>query len=397
MVSTPQISGLASRLAAPARLLATRFRGGSVSAVPAAPGLLGARVQVPVLARSPETDACTALVAAHARTAAAGRWSELLRDLRAADQARDRAPDGRPLATVISEGARSRLSEALTRRDWAAAEAEVSHLETVLAPHDGDYAAAHLIAQARIDLGWARRSAETGPAIARGAWQAFLHQTALAEAVLHRHDPIEAGSPLLAATRYLLVRGLDEGDTLFRDWYEDWSDLDPGSAEAHLTHAEDLLPQWFGTATRFDDEARAAQRRTARATGAMAYAAFYMVAGDHSDRLPARMDLSLFLAGLRDFHHQTGCQHRANIVAGTLTELLHAYSMDADPASMRAAQVRQALSRHLRCHLRAFHLPAWDQGLNCIRFALEQVFAGETARGERILVGPEGLVTAPMP
>ncbi len=94
-----------------------------------------------------------------------------------------------------------------------------------------------------------------------------------------------------------------------------------------------------------------------------------------------------------DYYRATGCQYRANIVAGTMTELLHSYSIDAQPGSSRMKLVHNTLTEHLRENLREFHLSAWENGQDCIRFALEQVFAKELARGEHVYVGPEGLTS----
>ncbi len=79
------------------------------------------------------------------------------------------------------------------------------------------------------------------------------------------------------------------------------------------------------------------------------------------------------------------------MVAGVLTELLHGYEIDAAPGSTRAARVRAVLAEHLKGQLRAFHLPAWENGEACIHYALEQVFGAELARGAEVHVGPEGL------
>ncbi len=405
MVSTPQISGLATRLAAPARLLATRLqrrgRGRAEADLPeadrkapadATPLPLDGRLHAALRARSPESEAWEFTIRTYAAMAREERWSQLLADLRSADQARTAAPGGRRLAELISAGARADLTAALAARTWDAAMAEVERLEAALAPHAESYVAAHLVAQARIDLGWARRSAEPGPGVPRDVWQFFLHQTALAEAALEGFDPIEEMSPVLAGTRYLLVRGIEDGDTLFRDWYEDWSDLDLTNPDAHMAHAVLLLPHWFGSAATFDDEARAAMKRTEHGSGAAAYAAFYMAVSDHLGALPQKMDLPLFLAGLMDYYRATGCQYRANIVAAAMTELLHSYTQDA-PGSSRTKLVLNTLTEHLSENLREFHLSAWENGENCVRFALEQVFARQLARGEHIYVGPEGLIS----
>ncbi|GAB1364111.1 hypothetical protein MASR1M32_33470 [Rhodobacter sp.] len=310
--------------------------------------------------------------------------------MRIADHDRTAAPGGRRLASLISEGARHALAQALARHDWPAALTGIDHLAEVQAAHADNPMAAHLLAQAHLDYGWTRRSAEPGPGVPREVWQDFLHHVALAEATLEAFDPIEENSPLLAGSRYLLVRGIEDGDSQCRDWYEDWSDLDPTNPEPHLTHAVHLLPQWFGTLTGFEDEARAAMRRTRYCTGGSAYALFHLAAADAQGDLPPRVDLDLYVAGLIDYFHATGCQYRANTVAAALTDLHHSLG-DAPAAARRRRMVQETLDDHLRNALREFHLSAWENGSACISYALNQVFAAELDRGEHICLGPEGL------
>ena len=353
--------------------------------------VLEGRLHAPVLAHSPEADLWAARRAEHAALADQGRWTELFALMRIADHDRTAAPGGRRLASLISEGARAALTRELAHQDWPAALTEIDHLAEVQAAHADNPMAAHLLAQAHLDYGWARRCAEPGPGVPRDVWQEFLHHVALAEATLEAFDPLEENSPLLAGSRYLLVRGIEDGDSQCRDWYEDWSDLDPTSPEPHLTHAVHLLPQWFGTLAAFEDEARAAMKRTRHCTGVSAYALFHLAAADASGDLPPRVDVELYVAGLIDHFHATGCQYRANVVAAALTELHHSLG-DVPAAGRRRMVVQETLDDHLRNAVREFHLSAWENGSSCISYALSQVFAAELERGEHIYLGPEGLV-----
>ncbi|MEZ5796562.1 MAG: hypothetical protein R3D63_03150 [Paracoccaceae bacterium] len=354
--------------------------------------LLDGRLHAPVLATPPECAEWQGVVDRHAALAAGGDWPALLAALRQADQNRTAVTGGRRLAALISQGARAALGQTLARQDWAAAQIEISRIAAMQARYPQDYAAAHLLAQAQIDLGWARRSAEPESAVSREVWKEFLRRTALAETAMEPFDPLEEDAPILAGTRYLLVRGIEDGDLLCRDWYEDWSDLDPTDPEPHAVHAPHLLPRWFGSLSEFDDEARTAMRRTRQATGAAAYALFYLAAGDSLGVPPAQMDLRLFLTGLEDHAGQTGCQYRANIVAAALAELDHTLSVDDPTAAMARHMVRNALDDHLRNRLREIHLSAWENGEPSVQYALERVFAAELARGEDVHAGPQGLI-----
>ena len=128
MVSTPQLSGLTTRLAAPARLLAMRLgRKSRPSAKAAAPepeastaalppvGILAGRLHVPVLETPSEAVVWNDIIGKFALLAKEERWEQVLQALRDADQQRSSAPGGQRLAKFISQGARAELTAALER------------------------------------------------------------------------------------------------------------------------------------------------------------------------------------------------------------------------------------------------------------------------------------------
>ncbi|MES2667194.1 MAG: hypothetical protein V4712_13945 [Pseudomonadota bacterium] len=411
---TPRLERLAIRLTTPARFfagLAVRDwrKAGAAGALsgpadgpflppisdlaPPIPACL--RIAVPLFRTAPQVAAWAQVVAVHKAMADAGRWPDLLAALRAADQSRVTMEGGKRIVDLVSEGARAGLAAAIARQDFTAASHELDRIATGLGPHAQDYAAAHLLAQAHLDLGWALREAgrladQTG-ALTCAGWAAYRTHVAAAEAALGDFDPLELLSPLLAGTRYLLVRGLDDGEDLCHDWYEDWSDLDPTNWAVHATHAPQLLPNWFGSKTGFDAEARLAMARTEEDMGAAAYAMFYRAVADVLGDMPAEMDLGLLVQGLRDLADQTGCQYRANIVAGVLTELAHALHLEGPGAEDRFALVRQALEDVVTTQLREFHLTAWENGDDSIRWALAQVFGARLTPAARVIVGKAGL------
>lgn len=405
MVPTLPISGLTSRLSAPARLFASRLlpRLRLEAPVPAAETVLRAPqeapaadsrsgwLHVPVKANSDEQQAADDVLSTYVAMSEADRWSEFLGHLATADRGCKVAPGGRRLARLISAGARAGLTAALAEQDWASAEALIDRLESALAPHGENPAAAHLLAQAHLDLGWALRNAGIDTTGKRTEWKAFLQRTARADAILDAFDPIEEMSPLLAGTRYLLVRGIEDGEDLFQDWYEDWCDLDPTDCEPHSLHAVHLLPQWFGTMAGFDAAARAAMARTQDQSGAATYTVYHLAAYEAMGTLSTRIDLPLFLTGLMDHFDATGCQERANTVAAVLTELHHSFTLEGPEKTKALALIRQTLAEHLRENLTEFHLSAWENGMSCITYALEQVFAEELADGAHLYAGTEGI------
>ncbi len=414
---TPQLERLAIRLTSPARFFAglalpdwVRRDGSGRSGLIEDPGTSPARtpvadldptvpaclrIAVPLHRKSPQMVAWAQVVAVHKTMADTGNWADLLAALRAADQSRVAMEGGKRVFELVSDGARATLAGAIARKDFTAARAELARITTVVAAYPADYAAAHLLAQAHLDLGWALRGSGRASGqdwdLTCAGWDAYLDHVATAEAVLDPFDPLEHLSPLLAGSRYQLVRGLEDGAALCRDWYEDWVDLDPTNWTAHATHAPHLLPNWFGAPQGFDAEARAAMERTRGDMGAAGYAMAYMAVADALGDMPRDLDLDLLVQGLQDFAAQTGCQYRINIVAGTLAELAHALDLEGEGATARFAVVQKALHGMITGALREFHLTAWDNGDDCIRWAMAQVFGAALTPSTRVVVGEAGL------
>ena len=351
------------------------------------------RLDVPVLPIGPEMTEWQCIREDHAAMAAAGQWNDVLDALRFADQDRTIASGGCRVAPLISEGVRMRCSKALTRADFVAAKAELMRFQAVFEMHPEDHAAAHLVARAHIDIGLALRVAAGGDQLSRAGWAEAAAHFDAAEELLEAFDPIAEMSPLLAETRYLLVRGIENGAALCRDWYDDWCDLAPDDANAHATHAIQMLPDWFGSLAAFEKAARRGVRLTEHATGQAAYAVFHMTArSEHGDMLPT-VDLLLFLRGLADYVTATGCQHRANDAAQLLTCLMRDYRQVGPSAAYHLTKVRAALSDILWNHLKELHIDRWEDGADSLAFALGEVFGPALKRGARIGRKGDGLGT----
>lgn len=350
-----------------------------------------ARLDVPVMDRGPEATEWDCIRADHAAMAEAGDWDDLLDALRFADQDRTMASGGRRVSHLISEGVRGRLLAALGRADLDEAGVELRRFQAVHALYVEDYAAVHLLAEAQIDIGLALLAqAEEG---AEGATQvdevAALFQAA--EALLAEFDPIEEMSPLLAATRYRLLPGLADAASLGRDWYEDWCDLDPEDILAHAAQADFLLHQSGGTAAGFDKAARRAAVMTAEVTGKAAYAVFHLTAQARLGAPLPGLDIELLAQGLGDYLAATDCQHRANVAADLLTQLVQAYRAAGSDAAFQATKARAALSDVLWNRLKEVHLESWAQGADGLTLALAEVFGPALQKGARILRAGQGL------
>ena len=362
------------------------------------------RLMAKMLQTSPQQTEWHCIKLDHAAMAAADQWDDLLEALRFADQSRASASGGKRLATLISKGARTALGTAIARRDWAAADVALARIDQVYAAHSEDYTAAHLAAQAQLDVAWGKRGIAELGRIPGDLWAESTAHVARAERILDLFDPIVEMSPLLAGTRYLLVRGIEDGASQCRDWYEDWCDLDPEDADIHATHAQHLLPHWFGTLADFDREATRAARLTNAQTGQAAYAISYISAAETLGDLPPGMDLERFLAGLTDFQTATGCQYRANVAAnalGGLAQMFRAGGRANDRAgdtetAYALGLVRAALSDLVCNRLTEVHLSTWEDGLTGVTFAMNEVFGRALHGGARIVVRGSGLA-AQMP
>lgn len=351
------------------------------------------RLDVPAMGQGPEATEWQCIRDDHAAMADAGEWSDLLDALRFADQDRTMASGGRRVALLISEGARAGLTQALGQQDLPAMAVELRRFEALLEMHPQDPAAAHLLAQAQIDIGLFKRELASRGQLSRDLWEESAAHFDTAEHLLDEFDPIEQMSPLLAATRYLLVGGIEDGGTLCRDWFEDWCDLDPEDAMAHATHAVHMLPGWFGSLTAFEKAARRAATMTESATGKAAYAIFHLSAAETLGEMLPSLDLELFIKGLTDYQAATGCQHRANVAANLLAEMVRAYEKAGPSENYQLTKARTALSDVLWNRLHEVHLDQWKNGADSLAFALCEAFGPALKRGARISRRGEGLFT----
>jgi hypothetical protein len=397
MLITPSLLHVKTRTSRNRQENAVMLRPGASADAFAVEGLAAevvlSRLDAPVMRIGSEATEWQCVRDDHAAMAEAGEWADLLEALRFADQERSMASGGRRVASLISEGIRAGLLTAIGRQAWAAAQSDLSRFEAVMEMHPEDYAAAHLLAQAHIDLGIAKRDVATQGQLSRDlSAEAQAHFEA-AEDLLTVFDPIEEMSPLLAGTRYLLVGGIEDGGSLCRDWFEDWCDLDPLDATVHATHAIHMLPDWFGTLGTFEKEARRAAAMTSEVTGKSAYAVFHLSAAEALGDLVPTLDLEYFIEALSDYQSATGCQHRANVAANLLTGMVRDFRLAGPTANWQLTKARAALSDVLWNRLKEVHLDCWEHGADGLAFALAEVFGPALKRGARIVRWGDGLGT----
>jgi hypothetical protein len=374
-------------------LLRTRGASGAGSLDGLTADQILARLDAPVLRLGAEKTEWQCIRDDHAAMASAGEWGDLLEALRFTDQERVMASGGHRVAPLISDGMRAGLSRAIAGSDWTAAKASLDELETVFDKNPDDYCAAQVVAQAHIDLTMARRGRTGQGQLSREDWEETTAHFARAEELVTQFDPIEEMSPLLAATRYALLRGIEDGGSICREWYEDWCDLDPEDANAHAAHALNMLPGWYGSLSAFEREARRAVRLTSGVTGKAAYAVFHLAAAEAQGDLLPTIDYEYFFEALVDYQTATGCQHRANVAASLLARLVMEFRKEGAPAAYHLTKTRAALSDVLWNRLREVHLDCWTDGVDSLAVALAEVFGPALGRGARIVRRGDGLGT----
>ena len=351
------------------------------------------RLDVPVMRLGAEKTEWQCIRDDHAAMAAAGEWADLLEALRYTDQERVMASGGHRVAPLIGEGMRAGLAAALSRKDWTAASAEIEALEGIYDRNPDDYCAAQIVAQAHVDFANARRKAAPQGQLSREVWSEGAVHFERAETLVTLFDPIEEMSPLLAATRYGLVPGIEDGGAVAREWYEDWVDLDPEDAAAHAAHAVNMLPGWYGSLSAFEREARRSVRLTDGVTAKASYAVFHIAAAEALGDLSPTVELELFLEALHDYQIVTGCQHRANQAANLLSGMAMDFRKDGADAAWQLTKTRAALSDVLWNRLREIQMDCWTRSSESLAFAMAEVFGPALKRGARIVRRGEGLGT----
>lgn len=352
-----------------------------------------ARLDVPVMRLGAERTEWQCIRDDHAAMAAAGEWADLLEALRYTDQERVMASGGHRVAPLISEGMRAGLAAAIARKDWVAAMGEIEVLEGLSDRNPDDYCAAQVVAQGHIDFANARRKAAPQGQLSREIWSEGAVHFDRAETLVTLFDPIEEMSPLLAATRYALIAGIEDGGAVAREWYEDWVDLDPEDAAAHAAHAVNMLPGWHGSLSGFERAARRSVRMTEAVTAKASYAVFHITAAEVLGDLSPTLDLEYFLEALHDYQAATGCQHRANVAACVLSGMVMAFRKDGQDAAYQLTKTRAALSDVLWNRLREIQMDCWTSRSENLAFAMAEVFGPALKRGARIVRRGEGLGT----
>ncbi|WP_171210441.1 hypothetical protein [Ruegeria sp. HKCCA5426] len=320
-----------------------------------------------------------------------GRWSELSRQMRAADEARESAPDGMPIADLLAFGARADVVLAVEHAlsDWKALSdydvlCGISELEDEMREHEGDPMIALVVALAHIDLAWAWRGTSVDaklPPLHQSRCAAHFDRAA---AILPKCREAAPESPLVAAADCALLAGQRKSNIRVADKYERLITLDPHNQRHMRAMGTHLLPRWFGSYEKLEVQALRNAARTHEIWGAGGYtwAQFDAIALD--PEACARLDVEYFLEGLRDILRQRPDQETVNMLAAYCAITIQNGLGLNEKADEVRAQIHEAANWLIRDHMTELHPLIWAHAANgfnnSVRINSPERFA---ARGHR--------------
>lgn len=368
---------------------------------PAGEDALVRRIDVPVLVTAPEPAEWAEIQAGFAILAEQGLWLSVLERLRGVDQSRQQFVSGKRYFDCALAGALSPVTKHLRPElNLPDAQAALAVFERVRADQRNDYMSAVLLAGALTEIGYALRGEAPPRRLPPAREPRERPFFARAEEVLEAFDPIQENSPMLAEARYFLIPGIDGGEKVLNDWYEDWADLDPSNPFTLMAHGRFLMPDWYGSYEAIAREARRAVARAVEGLDAGAYLYVWRAALEAAPTEVVRVDTRMMLDGVEKTLSATMSQHLANDFAGMLLRLSRPGPGEDPAAGARAAPARDRLRRGfgqvLRRHLREIHAPLWQINVPSIRAAIAEEFAAELAQGLIVRPGSTGLEAMPL-
>ncbi len=318
-------------------------------------------------------------------------WSQLSREMHEADQNRDTAPGGQPIADLLAFGARADVVLAVEHalsEGKAIADLDllggISELETELQDHPNDPMIGLVVALAHIDLAWAWRGTTRETSIHPQHWSRCAAHFDRAAALLPGCSAAAPDSPAVAAAECALFAGQGKTQGRVADKYDALIALDPHNYRHMRAMGSHLLPRWFGSYQELELQALRTAARTHGIWGAGGYTWVQFDAIQQDQEARARVDVEYFLDGLRDIVQRRPEQQMINLLASYCAITLP-MTRGVDPkADEKQAQISSAADWLIRDHLTELHPLIWahaaDGFNNSVRINSPERFA---ARGHR--------------
>lgn len=347
------------------------------------------------------------------------RWSDLVDEIRKAEDTRRATPGLMAVADLLGYGARSDVVMAVEHALFDGRPAKgapllegVQALEQILVDAEGDMILGAIVAQAHMDIAWFWRGTGWDSQIPKRNREAFEAHFDRARDILSPYRMHECSSPTLAAAKCgLYGAGKDTPDHLAAD-YEYLIDLDPSNPAPMRAMGNYLSPRWFGTYEKLELEARRTAARTHEIWGAGAYTWVMFDALSDDDTACENLDLEFFVEGLQDILDRRPHQYIVNLLAAYCANTIGSNLTGYDPADQTRTRIAGCADWIVRNHMTELHPLIWahaatgfDNNLR-IRSArgfaaagrtealriIADLFRREIAQGNRIVFTADGPV-----
>jgi hypothetical protein len=329
------------------------------------------QVNIPVVDARSEDIAGRDAIERGRHLARQGMWSELSRQMKAADDARESASDGMPVADLLAFGARAdvvlavehALSDLQEVHDYDLL-GGISELEDEMRDNADDPMIALVVALAHIDIAWAWRGTAAEdklPSLHQSRCAAHFDRAA---AILPKCREAAPDSPLVAAADCALLAGQRKTHVRVADKYERLITLDPHNQRHMRAMGTHLLPRWFGSYEELEVQALRNAARTHDIWGAGGYTWAQFDAIVLDDEACARLDVEYFLQGLHDILSNRPDQEMVNMLAAYCAITIKRGIGRNEKADAVRAQIHEAANWLIRDHLTELHPLIWAHAAN---------------------------------
>ncbi|XDA99470.1 hypothetical protein AB1M95_06040 [Sulfitobacter sp. LCG007] len=293
------------------------------------------------------------------RLAAQGRWNRLSEKLSAADVERVKTPAGKPVAQLLSRGARLVLAPKLDRIVLDGLGERDVLIRVLCERAATDHLLAAVLVVAHVE---AARSGDTPHMPGRDrAHLAGLHLQA-ADRLMKPFETAERGSPLLAAADCMLIAAGKDTERDLSQGYALAIDLDPSDPGPMRALGRRLVASANADLARLEGVAVQTAARTREFWGEGGYTWVMLDALRRDPDVLSCLDAEFFIDGMRDILARDRSQATVNLLAAACAAVENQQGI-ADPRGRANRDRLVACSDWIvRDHLRELHPALWLAG-----------------------------------